>query len=127
MDLDWGPDPTRIILKPCLRKENDFRFELQQKQLQLLMDQNKILVDTIQIMQKQNADLESRVESLESLVKQLIPSTASIQTQTDLKMVRDPVEDSAAAAADAAAAELPATNENDQIRVDVTVSGKCSK
>ena len=91
------------------------------------MDQNKILVDTIQIMQKQNADLESRVESLESLVKQLIPSTASIQTQTDLKMVRDPVEDSAAAAADAAAAELPATNENDQIRVDVTVSGKCSK
>ena len=109
MDLDWGPDPTKMILKPYLRKENDLRFELQQKQLQLLMDQNKILVDTIQMLRKQNADSELRVESLESLVKKLIPPTAAIQTQTDLKMVRDPVEDSTAVAT----AELPATNEND--------------
>ena len=112
-----------MIIKHCLRKENDFRFELQQKQLQLLMDQNKILVDTVQMLRRQNADLELRVESLESLVKKLIPPTAAIQTQMDLKMVRDPVEDSTAVAA----AELSATNENDEIRVDVTVSGKCSK
>ena len=85
------------------------------------MNQNKILVDTVQMLRRQNDDLELRVESLESLVKQIIPPTASIQTQTDLKIVRDPVEDFTAAA------ELPATHENDQIRVDVTVSGKCSK
>ena len=91
------------------------------------MDQHKILVDTIQMLHRQNADLELRVESLESLVKQIIPPTASIQTQTDLKMVRDSVEDSTPSAAVTAAVELPATKENDQIRVDVTVSGKCSK
>ena len=78
------------------------------------------------MLHRQNADLELRVESLESLVKQIIPPTASIQTQTDSKMIRDSVEDSTPAAA-VAAAELPATTENYQIRVAVTASGKCSK
>ena len=71
-----------------LKTQNNFlvdKLEIFTNQIAILSNQNEVLVNQNDITVKQNADLNFRLQSIESSILRLIPPAETVGTQTELK------------------------------------------